>query len=174
MSSDSPVTAGSLSHTQLELSVILRDANRQSTEQSCRPDYQNHENQPAGFACQFSANILPVVLHAQVFPFLHFSISSFLISSFPFPSFRPTLVWSTDFNTFVLHSQQVGCYLLTVTALIVMQYYKVQTMNNGYGPHTVSLIGMPTLPRQHRVLITNLCEAVDQTLPCGLGLAMRD
>ena len=31
-----------------------------------------------------------MVLHAQVFPFPHFSISSFLISSVPVPGFRPT------------------------------------------------------------------------------------
>ena len=61
----------------------------------------NHENQAAGFACRFSSNnyiILPMVLHAQVFPFPDFSISSFLISSFlissfPIPAFRPTPLW---------------------------------------------------------------------------------
>ena len=72
---DSPVTAGTLRHTQQRCQPLINWIVLAS-------QTTNHENQATGFVCRFSANTLPMVLHAQVFPFPHFSISSFLISSF--------------------------------------------------------------------------------------------
>ena len=76
--SDSPVTAGTLRHTQ----------------QRCQPlinwivlagQTTNHENQATGFVCRFSANILYIThgsacTSVSISSFLNFLISHFLIS----------------------------------------------------------------------------------------------
>ena len=76
---DSSVTAETLSHTQRCQPVINWIVLQARLPKAARR-----------LCLSVSAKVLPMVLDTLLFPFPHFSISSFLISSFPIPAFRPT------------------------------------------------------------------------------------
>ena len=143
--------------------------------EASRPEYQNHENQPAGFACQYSANILPMVLHAKLLLFPHFSISSSLISSFPVPAFKQTPCSLAG---------SVGCdpCLLWLISLVPRRFFAIRMKSlacetRGSSHSSLTWLIPETLSCDHLHDLLNVSEppptSVEMNLPVAAPLQER-